>query len=155
MPSLVLPEENQFEVALHLHETGRFGIHENPDDFITLKSGRISPHYLDLRPGISSPDTRRIVGGGLLDLAEMGEDFLHIVGTPEAFTSYAASMADMSERSLLQPRVAQKQSGNKVPILGTYSDWDTVAVFDDVVTDGKTKVDTIEGLEAAGLIVAG
>ena len=64
-------------------------------------------------------------------------------------------MADISGRSLLQPRVAKKQSGNKAPILGRYYEGDSVALFDDVVTDGKTKIDTINDLGTAGLDVAG
>lgn len=154
----VLPEERQFEIAMHLHEQGMFGVHENPSDFITLKSGRVSPHYLNTRPGISSSETRQLIGSALLDLATINGDeggFDHIAGTPEAFTSYAATMADISGYSLLQPRVAKKDSGNKTPILGSFHEGDSVAIFDDVVTDGNTKIDSIAGLRDAGLSIAG
>ncbi len=160
-----LPEDDQLKIAMHLHEEGMFGVHENPDNFITLKSGRISPHYLDMRPGISNVVTRGIIAKGLLDLAGIPIDSAsgehtegqldHIVGTPEAFTSYAATMADISGASLLQPRVAKKESGNKTPILGRFSPGDRVALFDDVVTDGRTKIDAIDGLKTAGLDVKG
>ncbi|MDZ7786415.1 MAG: hypothetical protein U5L95_04820 [Candidatus Saccharibacteria bacterium] len=156
MSNAVLPEERQFEIAMHLHNEGMFGVYEDPNDFITLKSERVSPHYLNLRPGIASTETRHIIARGMLDLASMdGSEFEHIVGTPEAFTSYATTMADISGTSLLQPRVAKKESGNKVPILGKFTPEDRVALFDDVVTDGRTKIDTISGLGAAGLNVTG
>lgn len=156
---LVLPETIQFEVAKHLHEEGLFGVHENPDDFITLKSGRLSPHYLDIRPGISNYETRGLIASAMLEMLDEAEkvedpDFDHIAGTPEAFTSYAATMADMSGYSLLQPRVAKKTVGNKTPVLGQYQDGDRIALFDDVVTDGDTKIDAINSLGDMGLEVA-
>jgi orotate phosphoribosyltransferase len=161
----VLPEVDQFRIAMHLHQEGMFGVHEDPENFITLKSGRLSPHYLDIRPGVSDASTRELIARGMLDLAgisyshdssgENTHQFDHIVGTPEAFTSYAATMADISHLNLLQPRVANKLVGNKTPILGRYKEGDQAALFDDVVTDGQTKIESITGLGSSGLVVAG
>ncbi len=160
-----LSEENQLRLVLHLHNEGMFGVFEDPDDFITLKSKRVSPHYLDIRPGISDASTRELFANGMLDVAGIGsaysfngesrQKYDHIAGTPEAFTAYATTMADISSVNLLQPRVEQKDRGNKTPILGRFEVNDDVAVFDDVVTDGQTKIDTIYNLSEAGLRVAG
>lgn len=56
MPSreLVLSEAEQREVAVTLLNNNLFGVAERPEDYITLKSKRLSPHYLDIRPGLSS-----------------------------------------------------------------------------------------------------
>jgi orotate phosphoribosyltransferase len=162
---LLLPEEDQLNLTLFLHDQGMFGIHEDPTDFITLKSKRVSPHYLDARKGISEYESRQLVANTFIDLAEIRVDpnrdkplsakYDHIAGTPEAVTSYIPSMADNYEISLLQPRVdIGKSSGNKSPILGRFNQGDRVAMFDDVVTDGKSKIDTIGGLATAGLVVA-
>lgn len=162
----VLSEEQQFTLAMHLHNEGMFGVHEDPAKFIILKNQRISPHYLNMREAISSKASRRIVADSLLSLANIqdsGEEeadpagfpYDHIAGTPEAFTSFIPTMADLSEISLLQPRVGEKKVGNKAPILGRYKQGDSVALFDDVVTDGQTKVDAIDMIRSAGLEVGG
>jgi len=164
-PELLLPEEEQLELAIELHQTGMFGIVDNPDDFITLKSERRSPHYLNIRPGISSIHSRDLITGSMVNL--MAERTLedrketprwvydHVVGTPEAMTSYAAMIATEAAMSLLQPRVdTKKVSGNKAPIVGEYTNGDIVAAFDDVITDGESKIQTIDQLSQSGLVVA-
>jgi orotate phosphoribosyltransferase len=162
---LLLPEDDQLKLALELHGNLLFGIHEDPAKTMKLKSERLSPHYLDIRPGISSFHTRQTIAGAMVMLARLralskgsegiNRTYDHLAGTPEAMTSYAATIADMVPGSLLQPRVATaKTTGNKTPILGRYQDGETVAAFDDVVTEGQSKIDTIESFKAAGLEVA-
>jgi orotate phosphoribosyltransferase len=156
---LALSEAEQREIAVTLLENNLFGVAEAPADYIDLKSKRRSPHYLDIRPGLSSYPIRRHIAGAMADLAiihtgldDIGVDY--VVGSPEAMTSYAASTADKLHKGLLQPRVAlNKESGNKTPILGRYSAGEKVAAFDDVVTDGGTKIATILSLRGAGLDV--
>ena len=67
----VLPESDQLRFAMHPHQEAIFGVHEAPDNFITLKSGRVSPHYMDLRPGVSSLATRTMVATNMLSLANI------------------------------------------------------------------------------------
>lgn len=162
---LLLSERDQEVLAVGLYRTSLFGIKENPEDFITLKSGRRSPYYLNIRPGISRLDTRDLIVDSMIKLAEkaavtnrncnnMREAYTHIAGTPEAMTSYAAIIADRTKMSVLQPRVdTQKISGNKTPILGDYIPADFVAEFDDVVTDGESKITTVRSLGNVGLNV--
>ncbi|MFO0971549.1 MAG: hypothetical protein U0520_04370 [Candidatus Saccharimonadales bacterium] len=161
----LLPGAEQERLAMHLYEEGLFGIKENPDEFITLKSGRKSPHYFDIRQGLSCPDTRELVAEAMVALAlhrtgaadvyDLADHYEHFVGSPEAMTSYAASIADTAGMSLLQPRVnLSKVTGNKSPILGKYREGDRIAAFDDVITDGATKVETMGALGCNGLVVA-
>lgn len=162
--TLLLNPDAQAGLTVSLYREGFFGIKEDPKDYIQLKSERMSPHYLDVRPGISDVEFRELLAGNLVDLANLraeakGFDVMeaaydHIAGTPEAMTSYAMLIAHMAAMSLLQPRVdMMKQTGNKTPIFGTYKEGDKVAEFDDVVTDGKSKIDTIKGLLAMELVV--
>lgn len=163
MSRLILPEHRREELVMHMHSEGYFGIKEDPNDFMTLKSGRRSPHYFDIRQGLSSPRTRQGIAQGMVDLtvlktgsmsARLREHYNHIVGSPEAMTSYAAIIADLMGMSLLQPRVNRaKVTGNKSPILGRYNEGDTIGAYDDVVTDGATKIETIEELAQHGLVV--
>jgi orotate phosphoribosyltransferase len=169
MPSpeknFVLNEETRLDMTRRLHAEGLFGIHEDPAQIKNpLKSGRLSPHYLDIRPGITPYGFRKYLATNMATLADMKardsgsssarEAYGHVAGTPEAMTSYAATLADLLMMNLLQPRVAtSKASGNKAPILGRYQPGQTVAEFDDVVTDGQSKIDTIEGFRAVDLEV--
>jgi uridine monophosphate synthetase len=156
---LVLSEEVQWKLAAALYDNGLFGVKAKRAEYVILKSKRPSPHYLDIRPGLSSFATRHLIAGTMADLAvshtgkaNMGVDY--VVGSPEAMTSYATSIADEQRMGLLQPRVAKdKATGNKTPILGRYKEGERVSAFDDVITDGDTKIDTIESLRKGGLEV--
>lgn len=162
---LLLPEGDQLRLALELKNRQLFVISEDSNQTIPLTGERFSPHYLDMRQGISSYEIRHLVGETMLKLAktrvaeqgfdDIGIAYDHLAGTPEAMTSYAATIADMALMSLLQPRVATgKITGNRAPILGRYSDSDVVAAFDDVVTEGQSKIDKIESFWEVGLTVA-
>jgi orotate phosphoribosyltransferase len=162
---LLLPEEEQLELGRYLADEGLFGIIES-GTFTELKSKRLSPHYLDVRPGISSHRTREIIGASMASLAMLriermghgtavGDAYEHVVGTPQSMTSYMPKIADnLNHSNLLQPRVdTHKTSGNKTPILGRFKPGDYAAAFDDVVTDGLTKIENIGTLQENGLVV--
>lgn len=162
---LLIGTKEQLDLTIRLHRAGLFGVKEDPADYIPLKSERRSPHYLDIRPGLSDPGTRKKIANTMAVLVhkraiQQGFEnefhaYDHYAGTPEAMTSYAALIADLAGMSLLQPRVdTQKASGNKTPILGWYKQGDKVAEIDDVVTDGESKITTIKSLGKAGLVVA-
>lgn len=164
MAELLLPERDREALAVQMYREGHFGINEDPGDYIKLKSGRMSPHYFNVRTGLSNPTTRSMVANTMArltlyltdadDYKNLVEHYEHFVGSPEAMTSYAALIADSAGMSLLQPRVdLEKISGNKDPILGRYVDGDRVAAFDDVITDGATKIEVVTALGKHGLNV--
>src|SRR5947207_15373406 len=108
---LLLSEEEQFEIAVHLFREDLFGIKEDPTEYKTLKSGRLTPHYLDIRPGISNIATRDTIRYVMADLArfrtrnygfrEPRQAYEHFAGIPAAMTSYAPLIADFEHMSLL------------------------------------------------------
>ena len=161
---LLLPEEDRLRLTQLLFDEGIFGIKENPHDYITLKNGRKSPHYIDLRQGITPYELRTDISLAMYDLAlarvhKYGKQALkdmydYLAGTPEAVTSYVPRVADEEEMDLLQPRVlTEKARGNKAPILGRVVMDRHVAAFDDVITDGESKIDAIKVFDHAGLKV--
>lgn len=161
---LLLDSDDQEQVGLYLFDQGLFGVREDPADYIRLKSGRLSPHYFDIRQGVSDWKTRRVVSttlGALMSRRAVQENspdlrgrYDYVAGNPEAMTSYAASLADHLKIGLLQPRVDQaKSTGNKTPILGRYQRNEAVALVDDVVTDGGSKEDMIRKMNESGLDV--
>ncbi len=118
----------------------------------TLKSGKTSPFYLDLRRLVSFPKQLRIVGAALADLLKKLQ-FDHIAAIPYAALPIGTSASMMSGRSLIYPRREAKSYGTAVPIEGVYKAGDRAVVLDDLATTGETKIEAIDRLKAAGLVV--
>ncbi len=162
--ALLLTEDEQVSLAFRLHDEGLFGIAEDPEAFLMLKSARISPHYFNAREGLSDYGTRLGITTAMSVLVQRraaqkgfpdpSQAYEYLSGAPEAMTSYAASVADSLRMGLLQPRVdTSKRIGNKAPILGRYIAGGRVGMLDDVVTDGKTKIDTFGSMQESGLVI--
>lgn len=64
-------------------------------------------------------------------------------------------VAQVRDESYLWGRVGNKSYGKHKPLEGNYRQGDKVAMLDDVVTDGATKIENAKTLEAEELSVAG
>ncbi len=117
-----------------------------------LRSGITSPIYLDLRRLVSHPEILRRVArayvGKLRDLR-----FDRLAGIPYAGLPIATAIALEIERPLLYPRREAKEYGTRAAIEGDFAPSEIIAVIDDLATTGGTKIETIQRLEAAGLVV--
>lgn len=133
----------EFAVALVKSHCVRFGN-------FTLKSGKKSPIYLDLRRLVTHPSILRMVAYEYIKLLRT-LSFDRIAGLPYAALPIATAISVEMNVPLVYPRREAKTYGTKAEIEGDYNKGDRVVIVDDLVSTGETKVEAIEKLKAAGL----
>ncbi len=135
------------EIAAALLESGcvRFG------EF-TLKSGRRSPIYVDMRRLASHPQALRKIASALMPLLRSLE-FERLAAIPYAALPIGTALALAGDWPLIYPRREAKSHGTAALIEGAFQPGDTVVVVDDLVTTGGSKLEVIEKLESVGLKV--
>lgn len=165
--------EHLEEMVVGWWDRGIIGCAENRKDFITLKSGRQSPHYANFR-GIMSRDTELAVHGGFnfdqqmrvreltvdagafaLDQIRGMHNFDHFAPIPQAVTQLGGAVALKANVSCVSVRVkeGEKGYGKHKPVEGDYHEGETVLGFDDVVTTGDAKEEFLEPISLVGLEV--
>lgn len=117
-----------------------------------LKSGQISPVYIDLRLLASYPDVLALVATTYAHLLS-GLNFERIAAIPYAALPIGTAVAMRTNQPLIYPRKEVKSYGTRRPIEGAYVAGERVVVLDDLITTGASKLETIKPLEDAGLEV--
>jgi orotate phosphoribosyltransferase len=155
--------EHLEELTVGMYDRGLLTVFEEE---LTLRSGKKSHLYFNIRPltsfdpnhGLTIEQQRRIrdlsVNAYSHELDQIGP-YDHLYGVPQALTALGGLVAQVRGESYLWGRVGTKSYGKHKPVEGNFQEGDRVAVLDDVVTDGATKIENAETLEAIRLGVAG
>lgn len=118
----------------------------------TLKSGIESPFYVDLRPLASDPKILKSLSNFLLEILPL-EHFDLLCGVPYAALPMATAMSLESDIPLIIKRKEAKKYGTKKLIEGIFSKGQNCLVVEDVITSGKSLLETIPEIENEGLKV--
>ncbi len=117
-----------------------------------LKSGALSPFYVDLRGIISHPPILQAIALRILDvLRPLRCD--RIAGIPYAGLPIATAVALAGNFPMLYARKEVKDHGTRRAIEGAFAPGDVVVLIDDVITDGTSKFEAAAPLVEAGLVV--
>ena len=119
----------------------------------TLKSGIESPFYVDLRPLASDPKILKDLATYLLKILP-SNDFDLLCGVPYAALPMATAMSLESNIPLIIKRKEAKSYGTKKLIEGIYKKNQNCLLIEDVITSGKSLLETIDEVENEGLKVS-
>jgi len=137
-------EKNAFILALFDNGMIRFG------EF-TLKSGKTSPVYLDLRLLASYPGVMSNMG--LLAAEHLRPvKYDRLAAIPLAGLPIGTALSFSTGKPMLYPR-PPKDHGTGRTIEGVHNAGDVVLLVDDVLSTGASKIEAVQSLKDAGLVI--
>ncbi len=144
---VILSEDERRELLEGLFRIGAFRTGE-----FLLKSGKISPFYIDLRRIGAEPRLLALAGRAYAELIA-GIQADHIAGIPVAALPLATAASLASGMSLIFPRLEKKEHGSGARVEGVWKKGDCAVMLDDLITTGGSKREAAAVLKEAGLAV--
>ena len=134
------------ELSEKLKETGaiRFG------DF-TLRSGKKSKYYVDLKKATCDPETLRIMAEEVVKRIPSGTD--RVAGLELGSVPIAAVVSVIADIPMLIVRKEKKGYGTGNQVEGALKEGETVLIIEDTTTTGGQIVKAINAIREAGGVV--
>lgn len=118
----------------------------------TLKSGKKSKKYIDLKKIISYPHLHLKVCNEIIEKININIDL--ICGTPYGAVPFVSYISISQKIPMLFLRKETKTYGTKKLIDGVFSRGQKVVLVEDVVSTGKSIFESASKLEEEGLVIS-
>lgn len=124
------------------------------EDMFTWTSGLRSPIYCDNRLTMSYPEIRRHVADGFVKLIkELEPDVDVIAGCATAGIPHAAWVAERMDLPMVYVRSSPKKHGKGNQIEGHIEKGQRAVVIEDLISTGKSSIESAQALRTAGVEV--
>jgi uridine monophosphate synthetase len=118
----------------------------------TLKSGKKSPFYIDLRRLVSDPVALGLAGEAYAEAAK-GLAYDRIAGIPAAGLPLATAASLRIGKPMVWPRMPVKEHGTGNRVEGEFAKGERLLLLDDLITTGASKLEAAQILRTEGLVV--
>ncbi len=115
-----------------------------------LKSGILSPIYIDLRIIISYPNLLEDIATAMIALSKE-ITFDKVAGIPYTALPIATAFSLKDKVPMIYSRKEKKEYGTSQQIEGVWKPNDRVLIIDDLITNGGSKIETFKVFEGVGL----
>ena len=147
-------KSNEKAIAEKLLQTN--AVRLSPDQPFTWASGWKSPIYCDNRKVLSFPYIRDFIKSEMCNLIfEWYPDADLLAGVATAGIAWGAMAADQLKLPYMYVRPKPKEHGLGNQIEGSYEAGQKVVVIEDLISTGKSSLQVVDVLKAAGLDVLG